>query len=486
MKVKKIVKKENEKKYVVVCNDDSIVNEFKITSKTIENKFNIIVKFLNETVFTNDLISEKLYNIFSKWNSYQSQKEIENDFQQLFSLSSNVFENNIYENINPETFSKKEKKTKKSLFIETDDVVSLIKLSSILKIYILFFYTTNNIYNTKLKNIIFNNIIRNNNLTNSVNIIYDLIKKKLSTFKFTDKNMWLFITLHHNKDYDIIINETFNFILIFILSIYEIKKDRNVISFIISFIESNMSWLFYDSYQNNVVLVDSLSEENSKNDLNFFMVDNLKSDFIQQCSYENTLEYITNITKKFFKKKSIDPILFETRINSFFITPLQKYFVLPVISKITNIEYKYLLYCNKYQIYILQAYLHFIFSEVELNEKYRYICEFLKYGIIKNISNTTSITLKKTPSILKDPDFQFYNLKNKSIFVKLITMVSSMTVRKNKIVDIFFETSNININNFYINQLITFYKNFFQDEENEDLKIMKQKLLLQIKMEKEQ
>lgn len=481
--VKKISKIDNNK-YCIYDNSNNIINEFEITQRTIQNKFNNIIDFLKDVVFNDVNISSKLYDIISNWTSYEKEKYILDDFEKLFQLCDSSFEEYIKENIKPENFSKKNKSTKKSMLIEPNDITSLIKLSGILKIYVLFFYTTNNIYSKELKNKVYNNILKLNNFNNCISVIYKLIEKKLSTFKGTDKNMWLFIKLYHNKDFGSILNETFNFIITYILCIYEIKNNKNIISFIVSYTESNIMWLFSDVYQNNIVLIDSLNEENGKNDAAAYLSENLKSDFIQQYSYENTLNYINSITKKYFISRNIDPLLFEVRTNDFFVTPLQKYFVLPVISRITNIEYRFLLNKTKYQIYMLQVYLYYSMSET-LFKKYKNAITFLKYGLNKNVGNTTSIKLKKSLDVLQKTNFIFYNIKNKSILVKLMTILSSMTTRSNKLVNIFVDTLNISPGTEYINDFISFFIDFFNNEKNEDIEILRKDLIARIKEEKE-
>jgi len=476
------IKKIKKNLYKIENENQEVINEFKITVKSIENKIDttiipILNKFMSNPEYKNS--NELFENLLKTWTSYTLEKT-------AFAEVTKVFDA-LYENINIELdlldiskFSNRMKKTKNSIFVESHDILKLMKLSYCLKFYSILFNTSNNI-SPELSKKVFTYLINKCDCIASLEIIYKIIEKKLSVFKLTDASMWQYILLYHSKNYETIVTEVFNFIVNILLVIYDISEEKNLITFLVVFIDQNMRWLLTDSYTTNVIFSSHLSEDtNSNSTIDNYISSDIKSDFIKICSYEDTLKSIELICVKYMKKYNVKQENFDTVITDLYITPIQRYFIVPIISNMCNIEYNFLINRAKTEIYYLQLFVYFMLMEIYGTKK-NSIIQLLTYGANKPIIDSSTIKMKKISDILSE-NMKFYNIKNKSIFIKLLMATSVMITRKSKLVNVIYpHISNISIDISYINDLLDIYKNLFDlDKESEMVLLLRNRFIKEL------
>jgi hypothetical protein len=441
------------KKSIIITKDGETISTFELTKKTFYNNYNLLSTTIKEIVNDNEYSVEYFVKLLS--SQYQFTDDIIKDYEKLIDYTMKYIDR-LIDQIDLSKYVDKTKRTSSSLFLDENDIRDIIKLSYHMKIFS-FIFNSNVLSNLNAKRKAFSTLVEKLNVQKSIDILYEFVDKRTISFK-VDKTMWTFLKLY-SRTPEIVKIDMFNFVVETLLAIFEPGRS-NIVGFIVNYIDRNINWIMMETYDDNIVTDSTLSQDEEETvDIVF------KSDFIATCSYEHTISKLTDYVKKWLIDKKINIGFFETRCNNdLYVTRFHSLFILPLISKITNIDYNYLNYLmkDKVTMFYLQAYTYIMFEKYFAND-YKHLLNVLPLGLSNSDLGKAQVKLV-TDMIIKK-DFSFYNFKHKhNIAIRLISEVHNIMSKKHKLKNIFYDSiKSFNFGAKYIEELLDIYNQLFSE-----------------------
>jgi len=412
-----------------IMNNENLVIDLQLIIPTINNKYKIITTFIEN-------LSRELGSEFDNWfvnflDEYN--KNLENRFS-LLSQNVQVIKDyvNKYFDIKQFDFGQfvDETKAKKiSILFSKIEIEKIIKLSSYLKVYAIFFNSDNLKLDQRLHRNVYNQFIKEMMNDDIIFKVFNIVKTKTFRYNLTDKYMWDYIKMIQCKTIDIHVIEIFNFIMksIFVLC----EENKNPITFFMSVVEDCVKWFLRSVYKGTIVYDDSISTEDVQT-INF---DNLKTYTfndtlarLKNIAYEKIYDSLDKSSAMTFKSKTEDEevdksiIEFQSRISTIeYVSPLCDSLVYPILSKLTSIPYEHFKTISPEHSAVLSVYTQELLSKVFKTE-YQTLFHLLNYYSTRDAAVATTYKLKNA--------HYFLELNNNSNFIGFNTKLFLETAIK--------------------------------------------------------
>jgi len=327
--------------------------------------------------------------------------------------------------------------------------------------------------------------------TEIIKKIYLIVKTKTYRYNITDKAMWDYIRTTICKEVDDHIIEIFNFIMNNIIVLCNV--DRNPITYFVSVVNESIKWVLRSVYRDIIIYDDTISTE----DIQSNNIDNLNTYCYNDTLYrlkqsakdrveddiKNNISRIVEMdsTYKSYSTK-IDEKLIELndRIESIdYISPLSQCIVFPILSKITNITYKFFKTLSPKDSAYLSYYVHKILIQTFKNVKYNNIFKYLEYYTINQPSVATTYKLKNTSNFLNkfNEIKSFYGFQNRIFFYRTLCHFIGR-ISRIKFCNIINGSISESIAVGKIeNEIVDFYINYFSNKHENKIEDMRKLLL---------
>jgi hypothetical protein len=403
-----------------IFNDENLVLGLDLIIPTINNKYGIISSFIEN-------VSRELGSDFDNWlvnflGEYT--KTIENKYV-LLSQNVSVIKAFIDKYFEQKAFDfgrfcDESKAKKTSILFTKEEIEKIIKLSSYLKVYAIFFNSENLKLDHRLHSNIYNQFAKDMMDDDIIFKVFNIVRTKTFRYNLTDRYMWDYIKMIQCKTIDVHVIEIFNFIMksIFVLC----EENKNPITFFMCVVDDCVKWFLRSVYKGTIVYDDSVSTE----DVQTINYDNLKT-----YSFNDTLARLKNIAyEKIYdsiEKNSVmtfnegdNPesdksiIEFQSRVSTVkFISPLCECLVYPILSKLTSIPYEHFKTISAEHSVVLSVYVQELLNKVFKGEYYT-LFSLLNYYADEDPAVSTTYQLKDAKfylNIYNDSNFMGFNTK---------------------------------------------------------------------------
>jgi hypothetical protein len=414
--------------------------DIKLTSSSVTNKFGIVVEFVKRMIEFNPDFGHWFFDWLEDCGSDDPQKN-SRSYSELDTIRE--FVDNFLDELNLQLdeFVDESKAKKNSIFFTVEDIDSILRLSSYLKVYSFILNadppkqqdTEENspepkpqfnlypgatrhreIYNTLAHNVITSDVVSK---------IFDVIKTRTFKYNMSDKFMWEYIKTLHGKDMNVHIIETFNFIMNNIIILCE--ESKNPIIYFVSVIEESIKWFLKSVYRGTIVYDDTIATQDIhgihvNNVMSFSFNDTLGKLKVLASNYA-TREMETNNKIKMLdeNQKLIDFVTVLKEIE--WVSPLSQCLVYPLLSKITDVTYIHFNTLSPEYSAPINFYCHSLLKKV-FKGAYREVFALLDYYPTKQPSTFTTYRIKDYKYWVDtfNKYQSFFGFKNTQVFHEML------------------------------------------------------------------
>lgn len=338
------VKKKVQITFYNPSNEEQSVG-YSLTQASIQNKSKKYAEHINQ-ILSETGEEQWYYNILVKFKATQDHDVVYNEFLDKACEIANRFAD-LKDDIYPD-FADKKKKTDNSVFFEVPDIKEIYKINILVKLMVPF--TASNLVENdidKLTKESFRYVIDREKLQPIIDKIHDLVQRKLTRCVGLDPTVLNTVKLKSTmSDHDFVLY-LFDYVISAILAIYDLE--RNPVTFIVSSIDSIMTWHFKGLYQ-KAIAYKPTGELFGKT----MGTTNLPEKIIGGMIYE----YVQNTVSK--KNQELNVIIEDdwANLDKYFYT----FFIVPFFKKLFDIKDPDIEY-NNFELINIQLFLYYTMKE---------------------------------------------------------------------------------------------------------------------------
>lgn len=416
-----------KREYTLLKVDDNgvktVIKELSLISHSVSNKFHIIGDLIGEMCENLEGFEDWYENLVTSYISSGYNAEIlMNNVDQFFDYSSKYIE---YKEVNFDKFINLEKKSKTSIVFYPDDIKAISTCSTCLKLYSLFSCENEMKLSDNLHRKFYSLLITpciNRDVTTK---IFQLIRSRTYRSSITDRYMWDFIKMMISETPESYVMTVFNFLMKSLLSLIDIKQ--NPIPFLISTIDDSIRWLMRSVYKDKIIYGEVFG---GAEDL--YGSSLTKENFYLFCCQDvvgkganiglTMLEDKYDLTDAEFNK-------IRDRIDEIhYLYPAAMLVTLPIVSKVLEIPYKFLLTVPPKHAMLLGMFMSEL-AQGTLSERYPILTEFLIACPKPDINNVTttrsSYKIRNLELILNDKN-PLFGFGNKSLKYDVMSSIAGV------------------------------------------------------------
>jgi len=427
--------------------DDGTEYNFTTTNRSVMNKAQIIkedLELLSRTYdkfdeFYRDLIENITTDIYDKDKFFDTSIEYAKDLVRL-RTSNDV-----------SRFCDVTKKTKNSIFLCEQEVLQLLELIAVIKIYS-FLIHADEIKRTK----VLDTFIRDVSILyqEPATQIYKIIKSRTYRFKLDDSSKMNY--LKYMFKFEFLIQYNFDFILMSLLPVYD--WNRNPLSFIVSLASDNMNFLVMTYAQLPLEFIEDIEIDSTN--------------LIDSISYDLVLNSIQKFVEKTLQSKgqSLKVHLYPSQITELI--------CLPLISLAVDIPVSYLIRKPNSTKFILQYMAQYIASKTKIKTFMGEGYKLLPYAYEEPVNPLLSPSPVSLEVLKMNP--LFYQLDTKQPLLRFVSKLSTLEKRKKNLRHIVNLSDAEGISNITdaCKGLVTFVTNMFDDKSRESIASISRKCVL--------
>jgi len=426
---------EVEKKVWLITDENSDEIRLELISSSVTNKFRIVVDFVERIIQSDPEFGPWFFTWLKDCGSKNPAKT-PRAFSEIDTIKQFVDKYLDSLELHLEQFVDKSKAKKNSIFFTVENIDSILRVSSYLKVYsfILNAMPTKtdpkteeesySLYPGTTRHREIYNTLAHDILTSDVTSkIFDVIKTRTFKYNMSDKFMWEYIKTLHGKDMNVHIIETFNFIMNNIIILCE--ETKNPIVYFVSVIEESIKWFLKSVYRGTIVYDDTIATQ----DIHGIHVNNVMS-----FSYNDTLGRLKMIASNFTTTEmehcnSIKMLDENQRLIDFvtvlkeieWVSPLAQCMVYPILSKITDVTYIHFNTLSPDHAAPITYYIHGLLKKV-FKGNYRETFNLLDYYPTKQPSSYTTYKIKDYDFFVKtfEKYKSFFGFNNKQVFFETL------------------------------------------------------------------
>lgn len=427
------------------------ITELSLNNDSLSNKFEIVQNLIEEIKIL--MGEEKLKSFTILLEEYLKTKNpliILNNSKIISDLGNDYVD---AKKVNFESFINRKKTSKNSIVFDVENLRALAVSSTSLKLYFIFYCDNRLAPNKEVHKKIYENLISTCIETETTTKIFELIKSKVYISTVSDKYMWDMLKLVINQVPENFILDIFNFLINNMMRLLDV--DKNPVPFFVALVNDSLRWTMLTNYQTKYIY----------NDFNINTGYGSES-FSTFCNMD-TIAKCCDIALDFLKK---DMNVFMKRIEENIacidiLTPPMKVLNLPIISKILQINYEYLLTVPPKHIIYLSILIYYISKNENYFEDYILnLLVSLPDRELKSYTVRSMYKLKNIEFILNDKKnmmgFQSKIFKNNTISTIIGVLNTNISKSYHILTD-----KHMNKDCFTLeNQLVYFYSRFYNGD----------------------
>jgi hypothetical protein len=407
------IKEVKKKEWCIENTDTSKEIKLELISSSVTNKFRIVVDFVERMIENEPEFGDWFFIWLEDCRSKDPHRN-SRSFSEIDTVKK--FVNNYIDSLELqlERFVDITKAKKNSIFFTVENIDSILRLSSYLKVFSFVLNATPSkvdpktgvesvsLYPGKTRHREIYNTLAHKIISSEVTTkIFDVIKTRTFKYNMSDKFMWEYIKTLHGKDMNVHIIETFNFIMNNIIILCE--ESKNPIVYFVSVIEESIKWFLKSVYRGTIIYDDTIATQ----DIHGIHINNVMS-----FSYNDTLgrlkviasDYTTREMENSNRIKMVDEnqklIDFVSVLKEIeWISPLAQCMVYPILSKITDVTYIHFNTLSPDHAAPITYYIHSLLNKV-FKGSFKETFSLLDYYPTKQPSSYTTYKIK---------DYEFFN-----------------------------------------------------------------------------
>ena len=358
-----------------------------ISGNSIAKKFSIVAEVVLDISKTIPGFTDYFYNMTKEYvdSDYNSEIVLDN-IDTLIDYAKKYVD---YKNVDYSQFVDKTKVTKTSVLFGELDIKELFIASTALKVYSIFNVDEKMKLPNNMHRQCYDKIVKGCKELGVTDKMFQLIRSRIYRSSITDKYMWDLIKMSISDTPETYVMTVFNFLMVNLVSMLSIES--NPVFYLVSIADYKVRWLMRGVYKEKIVYGEAFSGTDdifglsqSKESLHLFCC----NDTVARCAKLGMevleTEYNMDDDEDAF-------MAIRERLDSIKnITPAMKFFILPIISKVLDVPYKYLLTTPAKHLALVGIFMHHISKDI-LERKYPILSEFLiscptedKYVIAKS------------------------------------------------------------------------------------------------------
>jgi len=381
-----------------VCEGNDCIETLDLSSSSITNKFSIITSFIEN-------VSKSVGSEFDQWfvqflNTYKLDSEkrfvvIEDNVPVLKKFVNQYIDS---KNIDFTQFVDLTKAKKTSILFNPEEIEKIIRSSSYLKVYSIFFNSENLKLDHRLHKQMYNILVSDLD-KDTIFKVFNVVKTKTFRYNISDKYMWDYIKMIQCKTIDIYAVEIFNFIMNSIFTLCD--ENKNPISYFISVVDESVKWFLRSVYKGSVVYDDSVATE----DIQAIHIDNLRTytyndtlGRIERIAHQKIHAYLEKSSISTFGDEKTDKAIrdFDERVkNTKFVSPLCECLTFPILSMITGIPYEHFRTLTADRSVVISIYLQDLLKKVFKTE-YESLFDIMSFYPQESCAVHTTYKMKKS------------------------------------------------------------------------------------------
>lgn len=366
--------KSNKKHWILTIKKEgceTITRDLNLLQSSLLNKFEIIQSLFKELNKLLPEYSDFIYDLIVSYEESDYDSELiyrnANKFLELADKYINI------KDIDFNSFSNPKKATKSSILFSPDDIRSIAIATTALKFSCLFFYDQKYKVSENIKKIIYNKFIKKCKDLKTTDKIFQIVAATNYRSAQSDRYMWDLIKMSCMETPETTISSVFNFFMNNLLVLLD--PTQNPVHFLISIVRDNIKWLMSELYKEKI-----LFEENFGASEAVYGTSVSKESFFIFCCNDVISKAASaglKILEDEYKLNSDEFLNVRDRLDTVHYTdPIMRLFTIPIISKVLEIPYNYLIISPPKNLILISLLIYFLSKNTRL-EKYNVLYEFL-------------------------------------------------------------------------------------------------------------
>lgn len=392
--------------------------ELNLSQVSLTNRFSCVKELFNDINKVIPEFSDWFYDLMSEYLETDYNYEVILDSKDKFLEFSNLYIEK--KNINYSKFVDKKKSSTTSIFFDEKDIRAIGLASTCLKLYSIFQHDLILKVSDNVNKIMYDYFISECKEIKTTDKIFNLIRGRNFRSSISDRYMWdlIKITVLENPETNTF--SVFNFFMKNLLVLLDIEQ--NPIHYLVRITDDNLKWLMLEIYKEKIIYDEAFSNSEvvygssiSKDSFNIYCCNDIVSKTakigleILENNYNLSEEDFNNVRERLDEVKFIDPSM--------------KLFSLPVISKVLNIPYKFLLTTPPKHLILISIVMYKLMDDNFLN-RFPIITNFLlTYSIQTNTSIIrSSYKLRESDQVLED-NTKLFGINSRKLKFELISPI---------------------------------------------------------------
>lgn len=427
------IKEGNQNRHYLVYNDDRLITELDLINHSVSNKFEIII----------ELIKNMSINLegFESWFTKLIEDYIKSEYDSEILLANiSKFQNFSrlyieYKEVCFDKFVNLDKKSKTSIVFYPDDIRLISTTSTALKLYSLFSCDSNLRLPDNLNRKVYGSLIQpciDHDITTR---IFRLIRSRTYRSSITDKYMWEFIGMMISETPESYVMTVFNFLMKSILILVDVEQ--NPIPFLVKAVDDSIKWLMRSVYKDRIIYGEVFPEVEV-----VFGSALTKENFYLYCCQDvvgkaakigmDLLEAGFGLTEEEFNKAR------DRLDNITYLYPSAYLITLPIVSKVLEIPYKFLLTIPPKHAVLMGIFMYELSKDI-LDNRFPILCEFLvSCPKNQNIMATRSSYKVRNLELVLNDNHKIFGFGNKVLKFEIMSLISGiLSASKKNLVSLF-------------------------------------------------
>ena len=435
-------------KFTIVTN---LIEELSETMEEFEPWFKGLIKTYTENAYDSSIIFDNIATFIEISEKYIDSKDIE------FS-----------------SFSRSDKSSKTSILFTADDIRTIAISSTALKLYAIFAYDLTLKLPENIHKQAYEKLIQSCIDKEITTKIFHLVKSRIYRSSITDRYMWDLIWVSVLETPETYVMTIFNFIMSNIIS--TIAPERNPIPFIVSIVDDSIRWMMRSVYKDRVLYGEAFGGSDD------IYGSSISKDSFQVICCNDVIGKAASIgmdlLENEYKLEQKDYEGIRDRLDSVdLLYPNMKLIILPIVSKVLEIPYKYLLTCPPKHALLCGVFMSHLAKGV-LDTKYPIIYEFLLSTpkTMSTVSTRSSYKIKKLDNVI-NRDARIFGFSAKKLKFDIMSSLCGVSnSSKRNLVSLITGDTISKIGCFDLEaDVISFFSDLYSDGLEEEIKEMRRK-----------
>lgn len=412
--------------------------ELNLLQYSLTNRFECVQELFEDIDNLMDEFSEFLYDLLTEYiNSSYNSYIILNNKEKIKDIAERYIE---LKNINFSKFVDRSKVTKTSILYDETDLKNIAITSTCLKIYSIFQYDETLKIPENINKQIYNYFVNECKEYGTADKIFQTIRSRSFRSSVTDRYMWELIKMTVLETPETNSMSVFNFFMTNLLSLLNVEQ--NPVYYIIKIADDSIRWMMCEIYREKIIYDETFG---GPEDIGH--VASREAFYLYCCN--DTVSKCVKISMSLLESEfNIDQDKFidiKDRLDNIkYLDPCMRLFTIPIISKVLEVPYKFLLTVPPKHILLLGT-LIYILSKDILDKQYPVLINFL-LCYPDNHANyivRSSYKLRDTDIVMED-DTPLFGINSRKLKFDMISPICGILSASKKNLVSIIDGNNIN------------------------------------------